>query len=307
MTSSPVGRGEGAAGTVFDIGYQRYSGPREGRRRARWALLVDGVRVALGIGRGPRSKALPWTFIIILVGMGFVMALVAGAALRLVGPGAEVNLPSHAQYYGISSMIFVLFAAVVAPELLCPDRRDGVLNLYLVRPITGADYILARWAAFMVVSVVVAWLPQVVLMIGLVMGNPEPIEYLQANWTDLPRILAAGAALAAFTTTLAMTVASFTTRRAYASVMLVGLVVVSTPFTLGLGDEIGGSAGQWIAMFNLAAIPVHMNDLIFGATTDITSVADANLLPARLRIGWYLLWVLGPGALLYSRYRKVKA
>ena len=34
-----------------------------------------------------------------------------------------------------------VFAAVVAPELLCRDRRDGVINLYLVRPLTGSDYV----------------------------------------------------------------------------------------------------------------------------------------------------------------------
>jgi hypothetical protein len=37
------------------------------------------------------------------------------------------------------SSLFV-FAAVVGPELLCPDRRNGVLNLYRVRPLTGTDF-----------------------------------------------------------------------------------------------------------------------------------------------------------------------
>ena len=34
-----------------------------------------------------------------------------------------------------------LFAAVVAPLLVCPDRRDGVLSLYAARPITPLDYV----------------------------------------------------------------------------------------------------------------------------------------------------------------------
>jgi ABC-2 type transport system permease protein len=76
----------GPAGTVFDIGYQRYSGPREGRHRARVAVFKDGVRTALGLGRGARAKVLPWFFIVALVAIGFIMALIAGAALRLAGP-----------------------------------------------------------------------------------------------------------------------------------------------------------------------------------------------------------------------------
>jgi ABC-2 type transport system permease protein len=293
------------SGTVFDIGYQRYDGPRQGRRRARLAVFKDGVRTSLGLGRGARAKILPWAFIILLGAIAFIMALVAGAVLRLGGPEAVEQLPSHSDFYGIASIFFFVFAAVVAPELLCPDRRDGVLNLYLVRPLTGSDYILSRWLAFLAVSCGVAWLPQFVLMTGLIMGNPDPVAYMIAHWLDVPRILASGAALAAYTTTLAMLVAAFTTRRAYASVFLVGLFVITTPFTTGLAMEIGGTTGQWISMFNLSNIPVHLNDLIFGEPSGVTAEAPARQLPSWLLGGWYVLWVLIPGGVLWARYRRV--
>ena len=117
-------------GTVFDIGYQGYSGRREGRGRARRAIFKDGLRIALGLGRGPRAKVLPWAFIGLLAGIALIMALIAGAADRLAGPGAaeRMNLPSHADFYGIASIILYVFAALVAPELLCRDRREGGFN-----------------------------------------------------------------------------------------------------------------------------------------------------------------------------------
>jgi ABC-2 type transport system permease protein len=281
--SEPTGVVERAGapeGTVFDIGYQRYDGPREGRGRARLAVYKDGVRAALGLGRGARAKILPWSLIGLLVGIAFIMALVAGAALRLAGPEALDQLPSHSDFYGIASIFLLVFAAVVGPEMLCPDRRDGTISLYLVRPLTGTDYVVARWLAFLSVSLFVAWLPQIVLLVGRVMGNPDPVGYLRANWLDVPRILASGAAIAAYTTTLALLVASFTTRRAYAAVFLVGLFVVSTPFTAGLSTEIEGAVGQWISMFNLSNIPVHVNDIIFAEVSDVTSVAPARELGA---------------------------
>ncbi|MDA0312972.1 MAG: hypothetical protein O2992_12755 [Gemmatimonadetes bacterium] len=294
-----------AEGTVFDIGYERYDGPREGRHRARMAVFKDGVRIALGLGRGPRAKVLPWGFIALLVEIGFIMALVVGAVLRLGGPDAAAGLPNHSDFYGISSIFFFVFAAVVAPELLCPDRRDGVINLYLVRPLNGSDYIVARWLAFLSVSLCVAWLPQFVLMIGLVMGNPDPAGYLQTHWLDITRILTAGAAIAAYTTTLAMLVAGFTNRRAYAAVFLVGLFVITTPFTTALASEIGGAAGQWISMFNLTNIPVHVNDLIFGEVSGVTSGAPAGEFPAWVLVGWYFAWVVVPGLVLWTRYRRL--
>jgi len=292
-------------GTVFDIGYQRYDGPREGRARGRRAIFKDGVRTALGWGRGGRAKILPWCFIGLLVGIGFILALVAGAALLFGGPDAVAQLPSHSDFYGITSIFILVFAAVVAPDLLCPDRRNGVINLYLVRPVTGTDYIMARWLAFLAVALFVAWLPQFVLMLGLVMGNPEPATYLREHWLDVPRILASGAAIAAFTTTLAMVVAAFASRRAYAAVFLVGLFIITAPFTQALANEVEASVGQWIGLFTLNNIPVHVNDVIFGETSEITGESPSSELAPAVLVGWYFLWILVPGTVLWARYRRL--
>jgi ABC-2 type transport system permease protein len=295
------------SGTVFDIGYQSYTGPREGRLRGRLAVFRDGMRTALGLGRGGRAKILPWAFIAVLGAIGLIMALMAGAADRLAGQGAaeRLNLPSHSDYYGIAAMILFVFAAVVGPELLCRDRREGTINLYLVRPLTGSDYIIARWLAFLVIMLFAAWLPQVILFSGLSMGDPQPVGYLRENWLDVPKFLLAGLAFAAFTTTLSMLTASFTTRRAYASVFLVGLFVISTPFTIGLASELEGPAGQWISMFNLANIPLHVNDMIFGEVSEMTEESPATTLPRWILLSWYFAWTVIPGTILWFRYRRL--
>ena len=294
-------------GTVFDIGYQRYDGRREGLSRSRRAIFKDGIRTALGLGRGGRAKILPWFFIGVLSFIGLIMALVAGAVDRLGGPGTarKANLPSHADFYGIASIIMFVFAAVVAPELLCRDRRDRVINLYLVRPIGGGDYVVARWLAFLVVMTVAAWLPQIILFLGLSAGDPAPVAYVQQHWLDVPRFLLAGLAMAAYATTLAMLTASFTTRRAYASVFLVGLFVIMTPFTIPLAQHMGGVAGQWISMFNLTNIPVHVNDVIFGEVSDITKNTPARNLGSAILVIWYFVWTLVPAAALWWRYRRL--
>ncbi|MGH7562204.1 MAG: ABC transporter permease [Gemmatimonadales bacterium] len=308
MSAETAARPGGQAhGTVFDIGYRSYDGPREGRGRSRLAVFKDGLRVSLGLGRGPRAKVLPWFFIGVLASIGLIMALIAGATERLAGPGAaeRMNLPSHGDYYGIASIILFLFAAMVAPELLCRDRKEGTIHLYLVRPLTGSDYIVSRWAAFVVLMLGAAWLPQIILLLGLAMGDPAPVDYLRRHWLDIPKFLSAGAAITLYVTTLALLTASFTTRRAYASVFLIGLVGISTPFTAGLSTEIGGKAGQWLSMFTLTNIPVHVNDVIFGEPSDLTEDAPARLFGATALVGWYAAWVLVPGAVLWWRYRRL--
>jgi ABC-2 type transport system permease protein len=261
----------------------------------------------LGLGRGGRAKILPWLFIGILSAIGLIMALVAGAAERLAGPGSaeRLNLPSHSDFYSIAAIILYVFAAVVAPELLCRDRREGVINLYLVRPLNGSDYVISRWLAFLTVMLAAAWLPQLILFTGLSMGDPAPVQYIRNHWLDLPRLLTAGMAIAVYITTLALLTASFTTRRAYAAVFLVGLFVITTPFTVGLAQEIEGAVGQWISMFNLTNIPLHVNDVIFGEPSELTEDAPARALGSTILVIWYAAWTVIPAAALWWRYRRM--
>jgi ABC-2 type transport system permease protein len=297
----------GAGGTVFDIGYRNYTGAREGRPRSRMAIYKDGLRTALGIGRGGRAKFLPLGFMIMLSVIGLIMALVAGAVDRYTAPGMarQLNLPSHADYYGIAATILFVFAAVVAPELLCRDKREGVISLYLVRPLTGSDYIVARWCAFLTVILAAALAPQIILFLGLMLSDPVPYDYLKAHWTDIAKFLSAGTVMSVYTTTLALFTASFTTRRAYAAVFLVGLFVVSAPFTIGLSQELDAPIGQWVSMFNLTNIPLHVSDQVFGEVSNLTRVAPARELGETTLLIWCLLWIAVPGFVLWSRYRRL--
>ena len=137
--------GREASGEVFDLGYQHYPGPREGRSRARRALYVNGLRTTLGIGRGPLAKVLA----VLMFGAAVVPAVIMAVVVALFEPVGEA-LPSHVK---LVSLVLLLFAAIVGPELLCPDRRYGVIHLYLVRPITARDYAGARWLALLTVTV----------------------------------------------------------------------------------------------------------------------------------------------------------
>ena len=296
-------------GTVFDIGYQRYEGAREGRNRAIHSVFKDGVRIALGLGRGPRAKVLPWFFIAVLNIIALIMAMIIGAAERLAGPGSaeRLNLPGHTDYYAIVSMIVFVFAAIVAPELLTRDKREGTINLYLVRPLTSSDYLIARWSAFLAVMTVAVWLPQFILLLGLAGGDPTPMTYLKAHWLDVPRFLVAGLAMAAYVTTIAMLAASFTTRRAYAAVFLVGLFAITAPFVFGMSQEIDGNGGAWVSMFSLTNIPLHVSDIMFGEMSELTKEAPAKRLGDTILAIWYVVWTTVMFATLWWRYRKLSA
>ncbi len=304
-------------GEVFDLGYQHYDGPREGRMRSRTALWVNGVRTALGLGRGPRAKALPTLLFVAAMGPAIILTLIASLA------DAEELVPGHALYYQIVSITLLLFAAIIAPELLCPDRRDRVLDLYLVRPLTPVDYAAARWLAFFSITLALVYSGQVVLLIGLVLAASDPIDYLQVNWLDIPRFLGAGAVLAIFITTLPLAVSAFTTRRVYAAAIVIGLFVISSATAGGLTEcqeEDGragnfegcerpaGEAARWFGLVDIGQVPGHVNRMIFAddaqaQASELSVITVVRELNASVPIGWYILMTAMPAFLLIWRYR----
>ena len=312
-----------SAGEIFDIGYQNYYGPREGRARARKAVFVNGVRTALGLGRGSSAKVLPILLFAAVMAPAVIIAIAASQA-----EAADFDIPGHSDYYQIVSIILILFSAIIAPELLCPDRRDGVISLYLVRPLTTTDYLAGRWLAFFSITLLLVYSGQVLLLAGLVLSAAEPWVYLRENWLDVPRFLAAGVVVAVFTTTLPLAVAGFTTRRAYAAAFVIGLFIISAaaagimtecedhehddgPPGGGPGTEdcepLTGEAAKWVGLVDIGRVPTHVTNMIFAVENGSRVSSQVEKLPDIVPIGWYLLLAAGPGLLLWMRYRRIEA
>ena len=255
-----------------------------------------------------------------------IPALIVSIAVTPIGVD-DPGLLGHDGYYQIVSVILILFSAIIAPELLCPDRRDGVISLYLVRPMTATDYVAARWLAFFTVTLVIVLTGQVVMFIGLVLAAPEPLEYVKDNWLDVPRFMLAGLVVAVFTTTVPLAVSAFTTRRAYAASFVIGLFIISFPVagilslcdeetvTVQNGQEIvvskdcepaTGDAAKWYALLNVGQVPSFVNDLIFPGDTDEDFAKVVAELPDAVPVGWYLILTLGPGFALWRRYGRIR-
>ncbi len=98
------------------------------------------MRRVMGIRRKARRKVYPWILVsiaalpaVVFVGLAFFMGTFS--------PGADSPFGGHAEYMALSGAIVMLFVALAAPELLIPDREEGVLAVYSSRPMTAWDYI----------------------------------------------------------------------------------------------------------------------------------------------------------------------
>ncbi len=317
---------------VFDLGYQRYTGPREGRNRARLALFENGVRTVLGIGRGGRAKILPVGLFLAVITPAAVFVTILAFLDPIAGDDASQFIPGPADYYSIVSVILIIFGAIMAPELLCPDRRDNVLPLYLVRPLTSNDYLIARFLAFFAIVLVLVYAGQIVLQAGLILTAGDQVDYIRDNWQDVPRILFMGVLIATFISVGPLAVAAFTTRRAYAAAFVIAAWLLLNSISDGLTfqectfetvAEDGritsssedctrpvGDLAPYVGLLNLGGVTDNLNNMVFDVDVEPGQGSPSSMAVAELHdafpIGVYVLWTGIPALLLWHRYRRIR-
>ena len=297
------------SGSIFDLGYQAYTGPRLGRRSAVLALFTQSVAACFGIGRGGRAKIAPLV-LAFLANLPAVLAVgiaaVANQAGR-AGSALEAASPIHYEtYHGIVGLLIMLFCASQAPELFGRDQRYGVLPLYFSRVLTRVDYALAKIGGLVVALLIVELMPYIILFVGRVFVAVDPLTGLRAEIGAVPRFIAQGLLVAGLLGGLSGLVAAHTPRRAYATAGIIALFIIP-PIVLAL---IGGLTTQDLARIVVFVSPADIldgtNATIFGSIPDSPVVASIDL------PGWtYLLAAVvgtaGSIAISIRRYLRIVA
>ena len=248
-----------AVGTVYDRGYRPYDGPRGGRRAAIGGLYRATLRRALGFRRSWRQKFLPW----LLLGIVSIPAAVnVGIAyVTRDSPIRDFHIIGYRQYVGVSSSL-LLFVALVAPDVLCPDRRQRVLSLIFARPLNGRDYAVAKLGAIGTLLVAFSFLPQLLLYVGnMLVDKDGALNYLTGHADVLWKVPVAVALLALYYASLGLAISSLTSRRVVAGASILGVLLISSSVAGILSSDSGASAAT--GAINLLAVPLYVRDLVF--------------------------------------------
>lgn len=282
---------------ILDRGYRRYDGPRRGVGGAILSVMVDSVRRMLGMKRAVWHKILPALTLFI----SYVPAIVF-VGITVLLPEQIIENPSdatYADYYFFITTAILLFTAVVGPDVICTDRRTGMLGLYLASPLTRDTYLLAKAASVISVLSLVTVGPPLVLLIGYSFegyGPDGPVGVLAL----LGQILLAGIAVALLYTGIVMAVSATTTRRAAAAAGVVGLII-GTSIVTGILVE-GADATPYLYLANLFRLPFEVALVIYGETS---AEQDAPDLPAMAWVAGYLGWMLALGVFTRVRYQRM--
>jgi ABC-2 type transport system permease protein len=299
----------GPTGSIYDLGYRHYDGPRLGRRHALVALFAYTLRTTYGIGRGGRAKIVPFG----LAAMGVVPAVVAvgilAVALQAGEAGQFLAQSSPLRYdslYGAIAQIVFLFCAAQAPELLGKDQRYHVLSLYFSRVLARVDYVVARVGGFMVAILLLVLTPQAIVFFGRILVSADMRTALDDNLPVLPAILAQGLLTAGLLGAIALTISAFTPRRSYATVAIIAVIVVPTVFAQLAFEITRSELARWIVLASPQDVLTATNAWLFDVVPDSEPVRAADLPPEA-----YLATAIGAmvvlGAILFRRYQRISA
>ena len=290
-------------GAVYDRGYRPYEGPRGGRRAATVALYRASMRRALGLRRPWRQKIAPFV----------LLALVTIPAIVNVGIGYvtrnevvdRVEIVTYREYVGVSSML-LLFVALVAPDVICPDRRQRVLPLMFARPLTGIDYALAKAGAIVTILFAFSFLPQVVLFVGNMLVSDSALDYFTDHLDVLWQVPLAIAILAVYYGVIGVAVSSLTDRRIVAGATVIGLFLVTSITSGILVGDVAFHDGSPAALINVLALPLYLRDVIFLGNIDPTSPLGGVANGGWYALAVYVVVLAGATAVLLARYRWVE-
>jgi ABC-2 type transport system permease protein len=225
------------------------------------------IQRCLGLHRPARAKVFPVLTVILayVPTIIYVGVAVIGNRLEREGlPGrtmATQFVPSYAANYLQVVLAVLLFSAFVAPEVLCPDRRTGMLGLYLAAPLSRVTYLVAKALAVLTMLSIVTIGPPIVLLIGYTTQGYGP-ESVGEWLLTLLRIFGSGLAVAVLYSSVSLAISSITSRKAAASAAYVALMV-GVPALINYLVVWVESDGR-LQLIDLATLPYRAVYVIFG-------------------------------------------
>ena len=284
-------------GTIYDIGYRGYDGPRLGRRGAIGAIVGAGLRSVFGLGRSARSKILPWGAVLFAV----IPAVVA-VAIRVLA-GDIIELYSYENYLWQTGALLPIFVAAQAPELVVNDMRHRVLPLYFSRPISRADYVVSKLTALAVSLLALTLVPVLILFVGRILAAEDALGALGDEIGALPGIFGNGVLHAVVLASIGLAVCAVAGRRAYAAGAVLALFLIGSVVSGTFQEQGGGLAGAAPFVHPLAILD-GAREWLFGGSVAGSPVSAAGV-PLPL-YGLAVLVILAVSWLVLAiRYRSV--
>ncbi|MBD0319858.1 MAG: hypothetical protein ICV87_05980 [Gemmatimonadetes bacterium] len=290
------------AGIIYDIGYQRYDGARLGRGYAFRTLFGHSMKQAWGLGRGGKALIVPFGIFAVILFPAALQVL-----LEAVSNG-EAKLLGYADYFNYVQGMVVLFCAAQAPELVSTDQQHRVLPLYFSRALRRQDYAAAKLLAMIAALWILVLVPMVLLFVGHISAATDVGLALKAERANIVPVLGSTLGVAAVLGSLAVALASLTPRRALASAVIFGTVILTTAVS-GIIQGAARDDGQIAALLSPLRVLFGLTRWLFKLPPEVRRgvVPPPDPISGPGYAAAALALVVLASLTIFARYHKVRA
>lgn len=289
---------------IYDRGYRSYDGPVGGRGATRRAIVTDGIRRILGLRRKTRRKLLPWALLslsMLMAGIVVGLHFAAGSISAAISEG----LPQYAELFDLFSRLALLFIAITGPELIGPDRSQGVLSVYFSRPMTVGDYLLAKLIAFVSVTSLIYLVPQLALHLGLASLSVEGfLAYLGGNLDVLWKIVAVSLAFIAVHGGVLAVITSYIDRTGFAAAAFLGTIIAGRNLAEVIA-EASFPGARWFSLLALDDHPRYVRDWLFDSDVGGVYAPEAAGFGPWVSVAVIVVVGVGGAFWMLQRYRRL--
>lgn len=248
---------------VYRRGYQRY----RGTITSRWKRFLVLPRFAWRRIFQQRLIALLLVVALIWPLLCAIFIYISNHADLLKGFGqqfqnfVEVKGNFFIVFMRVQSSLAILLAALVGPGLIAPDLANNALPLYFSRPLSRAEYVLARLMTLFGILSLITWVPGL-LLFGMQVAMAEGTWFYD-NWRIGIGIVAGFAIWILLVSLVALAGSAYAKLRVVAGGLVLGFFFVLSGATSMANTVLRSSWGSlfdptwatrrlWYAMLNVA-------------------------------------------------------
>ena len=240
----------------------------------------------------------------IVAAIVFLPALVQVAVASSIGQPDMVNYATYLQFTAFS---IALFAAAQAPELVVTDKQQGVLSLYLSRPITARDYAMAKMFALTAAMLLLTLGPQLFMFVGKVMLSATPLDLLKTEYGKLGPIIGGTMMTSLFVASISLAVSSLASRRAFGTASVIAVFMLLPAASLIIRALTVGSVRRFAPLANPILVITGFTNWLFDIEARKRSIISRLDLPGSAYLYMMVAVIVSGVALLVFRYRRHNA
>ena len=282
---------------ILDRGYRKFDGKRLGVGGAIRSTAWQTTRSIFGLGRKARHKFFPMA----IIGIVYLIVVINLAVVFLFGQGTAAFLASNSWEMVAPGIVMILFAALVAPDAIVRDQKNGMFSLYMSTPLTKPTYLAAKTLSVAGSVLLITFGPGLLYLLGKTVKGMGPDGVTQ--WFEtFGRLLLSCLLLSLFLCMFSLAFSCFTNRRAIASIVVLLAYIAPAVASAIISEET--SIGKNILLLNPVETAYEFGARICNAQP--LEEAFGEISTSFITLGFFA-WLVASCSIIFFSYQRKSA